>query len=183
MHEHFRRYLLTNTGIILAIFLIFGAVFYIFSKSLDSKVVKVLANRTAIVQRSTDLETLSKLKTDTAAAAELEKKIDALLPVQDNLIGFPQFLNTLARSHSLSSVFNFDGVPNPAVLPMPGYVDFSVTIEGDAASIRSFMDELENRTTKFMVNLHGFALTPRSGIYHAELNGRVFFQENITTST
>lgn len=181
MHEHFRPYLWMNTGIILGSFLIFGIIFYFFSQALDGKVARVLANRTAIAQRSTDLESLSKLKTDTAAATELQKKLDALLPLQDNLIGFPQFLNTLARNHSLSLTFNFDGAPNPGVPPAPGYVGFSITIEGDGANIRAFVDELENKTTKFMVNLQGLALTPRSGIYHADLKGQVFFQENKTT--
>lgn len=183
MHEHFRRYLWMNAGIILASFLVFGLIFFLFSRTLDKKVAQVLASRAVIAQRSMDLETLSKLKTDTATAAEFQKRIDALLPPQDSLIGFPQYLNTMARSHALSSVFNFDGVPNPAVPPAPGYVDFSVTVEGDAANIRSFVDELENKTNKFMVNVQGFVLVPRADVYHAELNGRVFFQENKTSST
>ena len=183
MHEHFQRHLWINASIILGSFLIFGIIFYFFSQLLDNKVAQILVNRTAIVQRSTDLETLSKLKTDTAAAAELQKKIDAILPPQDNLISFPQFLNTLARNYSLSSTFNFNGVPNPASSPAPGYVNFSITVEGDAANIRSFVDEVENKTTKFMVNIKGFTMTPRSAVYHAELDGQVFFQENKITPT
>lgn len=184
MHEHFRRCLWMNIGIILGSFLVFGIVFYFFSQALNSKVAQVLVNRAAIAQRSINLETLSGLKTDIAAAMEFQKKIDSLLPPQDNLISFPQFLNAMARSHSLSSTFNFDGVPNPALPPAPGYVDFSVAIEGDAANIRSFVDELESKTTKFMVNLQGFVLTPRSsGVYHVELKGRVFFQENRMITT
>ena len=183
MHENFQRHLWINMGIILGSFLVFGAIFYFFSQALDAKVAQILINRTAIVQRSTDLETLNKLKTDTTTAAELQKKIDAILPPQDNLISFPQFLNTLARNHSLSSTFNFDGVPNPASPSAPGYVNFSVVVEGDAANIRSFVDEVENKTTKFMVNLKSFAMTPRSGIQHVELNNQVFFQENKTTPT
>lgn len=183
MQEHFRRYVWTNTGIILGSFLIFGVIFYFFSQALNDKVVQILANRTAIAQRSTDLETLSKLKTDTAAAGELQKKIDAILPFQDNLISFPQFMNTLARNHSLSSTFNFDGVPNPGLSPTPGHVNFTIIVEGDSANIRSFVDELENKTTRFMVNLQGFILTSRSETYRVELKGKVFFQENKTTPT
>lgn len=178
MQGHFQRYLWTNIGIILGSFLLFGVIFYLFSQFLDSKVAMVLANRTAIAQRSTDLESLNKLKTDTAAASELQKKIDALLPSQDSLISFPQFVNSTARNHSLSSTFNFDGSPTPPSPPVPGYVDFSISVEGDAANIRAFVDDLENQTTKFIVNFQRLVLTPRTGIYHADLRGRVFFQEN-----
>lgn len=183
MHENFRRYFWTNISVILGSLLVFGAIFYFLSQSLGGKVAEILADRTAIAQRSTDLESLSKLKTDTAAAAEIQKKIDSLLPSQDNLIGFPQFVNNLARVHSLSSTFNFEGAPNPGTLKAPGYVSFSLIIEGEPRNIRSFIDELENRTTRFAVNLLSFSMTPRAEIYHAEMDGQVFFQENRTPST
>ncbi|OGY98218.1 MAG: hypothetical protein A2855_02865 [Candidatus Liptonbacteria bacterium RIFCSPHIGHO2_01_FULL_57_28] len=179
MHrEHFRRFLLTNGAAIVGSFIVFIVIFYLFAQFLSGKVDQILANRVVIAQRASDLETLSKLKTDTAAAAEMQKKINALLPPQDNLITFPQFFNTLARNHSLAATFSFSGAPTPAAPPVPGYVDFSATVEGEAANIRLFIEALESKTTRFMVNIHGLVLSPRSGIFHVDLSGRVFFQEN-----
>jgi hypothetical protein len=178
MHEHFQRYLWTNIAIILSSFVVFGLVFYFFSQSLESKVAEVLASRSAISQRSADLTSLNKLKAESAAAAEIQKDMDALLPSQDSLIGFPQFMNTSARNHSLSISFDFDGAPVAGVPPEPGHVNFSAVVEGDAANIRSFVDELENKTTKFAVNLDRLLLSPRAaGVFRADLSGQVFFKK------
>lgn len=166
-------------AIILSSFVVFGLAFYFFSQSLEFKVSEVLANRSAISQRSTDLASLNKLKAESAAAAEIQKDMDALLPPQDSLIGFPQFINTAARNHSLSISFDFDGTPVTGVPPEPGHVNFTAVVEGDAANIRSFVDELESKTTKFMINLSRLLLSPRAnGVFRADLTGQVFFKKN-----
>ena len=135
MPRAFQRYLWTNVAIIAGSFVAFGILFYSLSLALQGQVQKIIASRTTITQRSLDLENLNKLKADAAPAAELQKKLDALLPSQDGLIGFPQFLNGMARSHALVLTFNFDGTPVLPSPPVPGYVEWSASVQGGTRRI------------------------------------------------
>lgn len=182
MPGHFRRYLWINIGIIAASFAVFGLIFYFMSRTLAAKADQILADRAVIANRAADTENLSQLKNSAAAAEKFQEKIDALLPSRDGLIAFPQFLDNLARTHSLELTFAFTNLPVPPAPPTPGYVEFNAVLRGSPASIRTFTDELEHRTTRFMVNLRDLEFSSSGGSARADLAGRVFFREseNIT---
>jgi len=178
MADRFKTSLWINGGIVLGSFALFGGIFYFLSLALDQQVHRIAADRTAVAQRFIDLENLNELKARSADAAEIQKKIDILLPVQDDLLGFRQAFTALARNRSLALTFDLDAVPVPPVGTEPGHVDFMASVEGDAANIRGFLEEAETKTTKFMVNIQRFILTPSGAGYRADLKGQVFFQEN-----
>ena len=179
MQGHFQRYLWTNIGIVVGSIAVFSVVFYFLSQALSDTAGRILADRAIIAQRTANLESLNDLKTNAATAAVIQKKIDPLLPTQDGLISFPQFMNNLGRTHSLNLIFNFDGAAVSPQPPTPGYVAFDATVEGSPDNIRSFLADLEEHTTRFLVNVQEFDFTPSSGgVYRGDLKGQVFFREN-----
>jgi hypothetical protein len=178
MPERFRKYVLVNTGIILGSFVLFGLIFYFMSQSLAAKADQILSDRAVIATRGADLENLSQLKANASAAETFQKKIDALLPAQDGLIGFSQFLNNMARTHSLGLVFNFTNPPVPPAAAAPGYVTFTAVVEGSAPNIRSFLEELEFKTSRFVVNLQAVDFSSPIDGARANLQGQVFFRQN-----
>ena len=180
MDEHFRRHVLVNVGIILGSFVVFGAVFYFMTQALSAKTGQIIADRTAIGRRSADLEALASLKADAPRAAELQEKIDALLPNQDGVIGFPQFMNATARTHSLGLAFSFSGPPQPPAANSAGRVPFNASVDGSAENIRNFVNDLETRTTRFLITVSEINLTPQGGGFRADLRGQVYFRANET---
>src|ERR1044072_7744301 len=151
MPQHFRRYLLINSGIILASFLVCGLLYYFAAQLLSGKKEQIVTDRTAITRRSLEQENLSQLKAGAAEAETLQNDLNALLPTQDGLIGFPQFMNTMARNHSLGLTFNFAAAPAAPGAGVAGTVSFFATLQGSADNIARFIDDVENKSTRYTV--------------------------------
>lgn len=181
MPRNFRHYVLVNTGIILGSFIVFGVLFFFLSRGLAGQAAGILGARATIASRALEAETLAELQAGAEAAGDVQEKIDVLLPSQDGLIAFPQFLDNMARTHSLDLTFSFAGSPEPPSAASPGYVIFNATVVGSPENILAFLIELETRTTRFVANVQEASFSTSVDSSRATVEGRLFFRESDIT--
>lgn len=176
MADNFRRHVLVNAGIIVGSFALFAGAFYFMSQSLSAKADQILDDRATIARRSVEIDSLVKLKADAVTVGGLQAKMDALLPSQDELIGFPKFINDTARSHSLSLTFDFQGTASEPGASSPGQVAFVAVTEGSVRNIAAFLNYLERDTTRFAVNIQSLDFSGGGASSRVNLEGTVFFK-------
>ncbi len=105
----FKRRVLLGSGIIAGSFLVFGIIAYFSLGSFKQLAEKTAAERELAMERSSALENLSALKQQAPEAEALEKNIEALLPHEDGLFTFPEFMEGVARMHGVDISIAFNG--------------------------------------------------------------------------
>lgn len=176
MGSDFRNKVLTNAGIIVGSFLVFGVVFYFLASTLQAKSAEVIRDRKVVNDRSYALLNLSDLKKEAPQAEEYKKKIEALLPNQDSLLGFPQFLDSLSRAHQVDLNFSFTGSTVPPAGDTAGSVGFTIALTGTMQNITDFIDDVEFHATRFLMGVDTVDIVPESQDYKATLHGRAFYR-------
>ncbi len=177
MEQNFRKKVLVNTGIILSAFAIAAVLFSVLGGRLDAASAKIAADRNEAASRTYALENLSMLKTQEPEAAKYKEKLDTLLPNQDGLFSFITYLQGIAKLHQVDISFSYSG---PAVAPVvgrPGYIPFTATLAGSSENIIAFIDDMESKSARFMVNFDTAELSgDRGSTYNATVKGKVFFK-------
>ncbi|MBU6500637.1 MAG: hypothetical protein KGJ89_04260 [Patescibacteria group bacterium] len=176
MQNNFRRELFINFGVIVAVILIFGAVFYWFTGELSSQANQIAADRTLISKRTSAIAVLADLKDNSAQANTYKQAIDKVLVSQDQLLTFPNWLDSLARARQVTLSFSFQGNQTAPQGDSPGYIQFSINASGDLSNIISFIKDVEFQSPQFLVSLDGFSLSGAGSNYSVSLGGRVFFK-------
>ncbi len=157
-------------------FVLFGAAFYFISGVLNDRSAQVAAERQTIASRAYALQNLSSLKAANAQADLYMQKITAILPTQDALISFPDFLDNLAKVHNTSTNFSFNGPPTVAANKQPGFAAFNLTVSGQLSDIQQFLSDMELKAAKFLVNIDSVDISSGGGGYNANIVGKVYFQ-------
>src|SRR3989344_7771217 len=133
MMDHFRRGMLMNVGIISGSIIAFWLVLYGIGFQIRESSRDIAASRELIVQRSFVLDNLADLRRTAPEAARIGAKIRALLPLQDELLGFPRFLDGLSRAHNISLSFSFQGDPVPGGETQAGHINLTLRLSGKRA--------------------------------------------------
>jgi hypothetical protein len=177
MQKYFRREVLISAAFICVSILIFAGFFYWFAKDFDSRGNKILVDRGLISKKAEALAILAELKRDAPVAASYQKSIDLTLATQDQLIlDFRQWLEGLARAHSLDITFQFQGNEVPPQEDALGYAVFRMSVGGALKNVISFTKDVEGRASRFLVSIDGFDLRESSGGYTVSIQGKVFFR-------
>lgn len=174
MKNEFRRRLLWNIGIIGGSIMVGFAILYFLGMRIEKKSVAIIQSRALITQRSFALDNLASLKKTEPLAEEYQQRINALLPTQDNLLGFPRFLEATARTYDILLSFSFQGDPVPSLGGKPGYVSFVLRTTGPRENIVNFVQYLESKSTQFLVNIESIDFSAASDQYHVDIFGKVF---------
>ncbi len=172
----FRKSVFIGAGLIAASFAVFGVAAFFSAQWLAGVAGRTAADRTTAAERAYALGNLSALKQQAPQAAEYEKKIQTLLPIQDGLLGFPEFLEGAARTHNVDLGFSFGGTPVAPQGKDPGHVAFRASVQGDPANILDFIKDMEATNTRFMINFDSLNFTATANNYEGNLSGRVYFQ-------
>lgn len=139
----------------------------------------VADSKIAQMRQSNFVNNFAHLKTDAVAAASYEAKMKLLLPAEDDLINFPSYISDLARVHAVGHSFSFQGAPVPSDGGVPGYVAFMISVEGPLSQVNDFFTNLNEHTTRFLVNVSGFDLNALGGgKYRVSFSGKVFFRNS-----
>jgi hypothetical protein len=165
-----------NTGLISATFIGFGLLFLFLSGRLEAVSKKIVADRSEAAQRTYAIENLSLLKTQQPVAAAYKQKIDGLLPTEDGLFAFITYIQGIAKIHQTSLTFSYSGAAVPPSPGNPGYIVFTASVSGSASDIRDFLNDIETKTTRFLVNIDSVDMAGDGGQYRAALKGKVFFK-------
>jgi hypothetical protein len=176
VEQSFQKRAWMNIGIIAAAFVVFGLVFYLLGNQLDATSQIIALDRNEAAGRSYALENLSTLKTQEPLAAQYKQKIDALLPSQDGLFAFINYVQAVGKIHQVDITFAYSGAAIPPTASGPGYILFNATVAGSIQNIYAFLADIESMSTLFMVNVDSLDMTTDGSNYRAALQGKVFFK-------
>lgn len=175
--DPFKKTLLIGSSLIGGSFALFLLAAYFMAGALASASQEIIGDRTTAAERTYAIENLAVLKQQAPQAEEAGSKITTLLPTQDGLLGFPEFMERTARVHNVGLAFSFSGPPVPAEgSKEPGYVPFQISVDGQADDIVSFVKDIETASTRFLVNFDSLTLSANASAYRADAGGKVYFQ-------
>ncbi|MDO8515744.1 MAG: hypothetical protein Q7S28_00665 [bacterium] len=178
MNKSFHRLLLVNIGIIAGSVLCAGAIAFFIALQI-SGVVKTIANaRTLVARRTSQIENLATLKREAALADSYSVKINRLLPRQDELLRFRQFISRLAIIYRANVNFAFQGSPSPSnpSAGLPGFFNFSLNMGGSYEALSALLKNLETDETDYLVGIDNIDITREGGEYRMFAQGRLFFR-------
>jgi hypothetical protein len=176
MDNSFQKRMWKNIGLIAAAFVGFWLLFLFLAGRLEAVSAKIVADRSEAAQRTYAIENLSLLKTQQPVASAYKEKIDGLLPTEDGLFAFITYIQGIAKLHQASLTFSYNGTAVQPSAGNPGYIAFDATVSGSAENIRDFLEDIESKTTRFLVNVDSVDITGDGAQYRATLKGKVFFK-------
>ncbi len=176
MERTFSKQLWISLGIIIASIIATTVAFYYFSGEIEARVASILRARSDITAQNMSLSLIASLKSNTPQATKYQTAINHLLPTPDNLINFPGMVDTIARSYGLNDKVVFTGDPVPAAAAVPGYAQFTLEADGADVDLRSFLRDIELKTSQFVIEVKSFNFTGSGPASRLSLIGRVFSQ-------
>jgi hypothetical protein len=162
--------------------MIFGAaivavgVFYFLVGDITSRSNAISDQRALIARRNDSFVAFVKIKQDFAEAAKYKTAMDKLLPMQNELINFPQWLQNIAAAYGVTANFSFTASTAPATPAEPGTVGFSLATDGNNSDVISFLKNLESQAPGFLFSFNSFNLTQNGNDTKVVTNGNMFFR-------
>lgn len=177
MFKTFRRKVAWSVSIILGSILLFiGASFWL-TKNIEEQTGHIVRQRALLQRFSQVASILAEFKRAAPIAAAYEVRVKTLLPSQENLLDFPRWIDGLARARNVSLQFNFQG---DQVLPRDdstaGFLHFNANIIGQTENITGFIQDIEQRSPRYLIAFEGFELARSGAEYQLNIQGRVFFR-------
>lgn len=172
----FKRQLILSFGVIIASVAVATVAIYIVSGDIASQVQKIQADRALINQNSGALDVVADLRDQVPQADSYAAAIDQLLPNQDGLIGFSNWLDTIAAANQVSASASFAGGPTPPSASVPGELSFSLQVSGSLANITTFLNDIEAKSPGFLLEISSFNIVPSGGNEELTAQGNVFFR-------
>lgn len=176
MEKSFKRELILGICLIAGSILAFLGVSSFLSGKLSEIATSITTSRFLLAKRAELLENLADIKKTSSEANTYKQKIDALLPTQEQLLNLPQALNGLASAHKVSFSFTFKGTPTVPQASSPGWIAFAMDSSGDLNSILLFLNDIEPRSTRFILSIDNFDLSKVDQGYHLVAQGKAYFQ-------
>ncbi len=174
MNSSFKKQLLISFGIIFGAVVAASIALYFLSSDLTAEANKIIFDKTLTARQAVVLSVLADLKRDAKRAAQYKGAMDKLLPAHDDLIGFSQWLNALARAHNISVSFSFRGDNTPATESIPGNDGFSLSSTGLSNDLSAFLKDIETQSPGFLLNVDSFDLVNSAPNYRLSLQGKLF---------
>jgi Tfp pilus assembly protein PilO len=180
MASDFKKRLLISISIIICSAVAAGVGLYYLAGATTATVSGILTDRQLITSRTGALGTLATLRQQAPQVAAYQAAMDKLVPTQDGLINFTQWINTIAAQRQVVASVAFGGGSNvvQGILAQNfGTAPFSLTVTGDPNSIVAFLTDVESNVPGFLVDLNSFTLTKNSNNYELQSQGVVFFRQ------
>jgi len=176
MPDSFKKQLIINTAIIIGSILVFGAAFYFLSGMISKEADDLVADRELIRHHERAADELAFLKQSQADAQKYGDKLQKLLPIRDQLLGFSDYLDSVARIYKININASFTAAPVEPSGGQSGYLAFTLGIDGPYEDIRNFLNDIEAKGTSFIVAFDNFDVNRNGESYYASINGRTFFK-------
>lgn len=176
MKDKFNKYLIFNFGgIFLAIIIAFVAYSFI-SQDITANTNKFVSDRDLISKQNDALASFSKIKQETAQITPYQTAMDKLLPSQNELINFPDWLQSMAGTYNVVETFSFASGTVQAKDLTPGYVDFSLIVDGASNDAIAFLKYIESSAPGFLLSLDSFSLLNSQQDTKITVAGKLFFK-------
>lgn len=172
--KSFRRQLWVSLGLIFGTIAFAAAGLFYLSNDLGAQSAKIIADKNFIAAQTAVVGELANLKREAAESAPYLAAMHALLPTHDQLIGFPQWASALAQAHGVSASASFTGQATGATDSSPASDAFSMEVTGSSNGVISFLEDIETRTSGFLIAIDSFDFRTNDTSYTLTAQGRVF---------
>jgi len=160
--------------IVVSIGLAIGTFYFLIGR-IDTAVAQIVADRALIIQQSGALGVVAQLRQQAPRAAVYQAALDKLLPAQDGLIGFSQWIAGIASRNEVVASVSFQdsgsGAPGGN-----GQERFSITVNGSVNNIIAFLNDIESKEPGFLLQLSSFDFTNQGGNYQFIGQGVLFYR-------
>ncbi|HEX4104478.1 MAG TPA: hypothetical protein VHZ04_03350 [Candidatus Paceibacterota bacterium] len=176
MKSNFRKQLWLSGGVVVAAIVLATVGLYIFSGDIATNAQKIVEDKNLIADQNAALGVLATLEASAPKAATYLTAMQTLLPTHDALIGFSTWLAGIAQTDNVTASFSFTGNNAPPTASTPGTDSFTLGVDGSAAAIASFLQDIEFNAPGFLLSVDSFSLTSQGTNYHLAAQGKVFSQ-------
>lgn len=175
--DGFKRSVYVNTGVIFISFVVFLAAIWFVGHLIQQSGRQLVDQFANYFYQSYAAERLLNLKQLEPQAKDFERKIDILVPVQDQLLNFPDFMKNLSNANVVTMSLSYPGsITQPG--KGPGAVAFTMSASGPLTNLQNFLDALENKTKQFWVGVDSAEFIRNGDNYTLTAHGKVFFRAN-----
>jgi len=176
MKDNFNRYLWISFGLFFVTIVVAVGAIYFLTGDIASRSSAISAARAIVAGQNNSLAAFAEIKQDSAEAAKYKTAMDKLLPTQNELINFPQWLQNVAATYNVTASFSFTASMVPAAPTVPGTIGFSLATEGKNADVISFLKNLESRAPGFLLEFSSFNLIQSGEDTKVVTGGNIFFR-------
>lgn len=176
MGGHFRKRMVLGVLSIAGSIAVFGALLYWISGVLSDQAAAIVAARSVVEQQAQLVASLAVLKTMKPEVDKYRQALDALLPVKDDLVNFPAWIDGLSRAHQVGDTFAFQSKAVAAGEAQAGSIGFSLDAQGTYGDLADFLKDVEFKAPRYLVTLDGITLKRNGSTYRASVQGTVFFR-------
>ena len=177
MAPHLHRQLWISFSIIVAGVLVAAIAFYFLTGDIAAATARIAADRALIYKQTGALGIVAQLKQEAPRAAAYQAAMDKLLPAQDGLIGFNQWLSGIAAQHQVTASASFQSNTTPPSGATPGQTGFSLSASGGINNLIAFLADTESsKPPGFLLQVTSFDLTNQGGNYQLTGQGNLFFR-------
>jgi hypothetical protein len=173
----FRKELIIGVAVFFGGILIITAGLYFVSNDIALKVSTIVTDRALLSNRSQAIDSLAGLKKNLPEAERYTKAIGQILVQKDQLIDFGRWLDGLARSRQVAISSALDGTEIKSGIGTLGSIGFNIDASGGLPNLLNFIQDVELRSPRFLVDIVGFEVTQISGSeYKVASRGKVYFK-------
>jgi hypothetical protein len=177
MNTTFKRNIIISSSIILGSFMVAALTLSYFTNAVAAKALVISADRSLISKQIGSLVSLSTLKAEQPQVAVYKDAIDSLLPTDDGVLDFSQWVNGIAANDQVVAVISFTNTTNPASATKPGTTSFSIDATGSESAILAFMNDIESKSPGYLIKIAAFDLTYNNPGYEFKGQGTVFSRQ------
>lgn len=175
-HNQFIRKLWISSGIILtSVVVLVGAIAYCIN-DLSVQAGAIVDDRASIQSRADAVADLAGLEAAMPAVGEYRSAINQLLPDQYGLVTFGSWFSRIGSQYGVTANATFQNSFVPAAGTSAGTAGFSFDAEGSPANIISFLDEIDTKSSGFLLAVTSFNFTSDGTNAKVTGQGTVFFQ-------
>lgn len=114
---------------------------------------EIKKQRQELADRSAKLSLFAQLQSQSTKAEPYFSILKNILPGRDQLLDFPREMENLANQEGVGFGFTF-GSEVPPSAEQPGWMNFTIVIQGSLPKIFRFIKAIEN--SRFLVNFRSF---------------------------
>ena len=183
MEAGYKKQFIISGVVIVAAALGAFALFHVFAGDIEATVAKILKDEETIAAQAASLGDAALLTKQAPDAVRYQAAMDKLLPRQDGLIGFGQWISTLGAQHQISATASFRSAANPLGAPVAAgdvnfnQTNFALSANGNLNDIVAFLADIESKAPGYLLHFSDFDLVNNNAIYQLQAQGVVYSRD------
>jgi hypothetical protein len=175
MEIDLRRQLVISLSIIVGSAIVAFIALYYMMGNISATADTIVKDKALGDQQTGALAIVAALAQEAPQAATYKAAMDKLIGGQDTLIGFNQWITNIANSHQVTATVGF-GASDATQVGL-AQMHFSLSASGGLNNVVAFLNDIEMKSSGFLIQLTSFTMTNNNGNYQVNSQGVVFYKQ------